>query len=347
MDSQTTLMFDEKHSRSRRADRADILAVPGYWQVPAATEQIAYEAVIEHRAPVSFEYIGFPWATLIDGLRGGSPVVGELLPLLSRFPARTPAHGRRATVAQHIYAAKFIALFRACGVTDLFWSHATHQSTEIDGIRIHPFPLFPAQAPEAVPLSDVLRRRRKYLANFIGAYNPKIYLTNVRDVIFSDANSATDLLIIKRDAWHFERKVYEEQVAGRTPHADALRAEQQRRDEYLQAINHSWFTLCPTGSGPNSIRIFESLCLGSIPIVLTRDLRLPGPQELWDDACIIEDDSEQGYRRAIVTARSMTVAGRLAKLRAGHELISIVGPSGYRRLVVETMAPGGDSTGEV
>ena len=38
---------------------------------------------------------------------------------------------------------------------------------------------------------------------------------------------------------------------------------------------NSKYTLCPSGSGPNSIRLWESLACGSIPIILSDTLDLP------------------------------------------------------------------------
>ena len=47
----------------------------------------------------------------------------------------------------------------------------------------------------------------------------------------------------------------------------------------------SRYSLCPSGSGPNSIRFWESLAYGSIPILLADTLELP-KHELWEKAII-------------------------------------------------------------
>lgn len=110
------------------------------------------------------------------------------------------------------------------------------------------------------------------------------------------------------------------------------------KQDYLDAICQSWFTLCPTGSGPNSIRIFESLALGSVPIILSRDLHLAGPSDLWERAAIIEDDSEDGYRRAVEHARRTTEAERLEMMAAGKTLFDHVGPGGYAGIIQRALA---------
>jgi hypothetical protein len=321
------------------------VAFPHFWQRPAATEKAAWDAVHAAAAPLPFEYWAFPWATLIDGLRGEADATAQVLMAL-RHAIETESSARpgqrRATVAQHIHALQFLKLFKAAGITDLFWSHATQGQRNADGIRLHAFPLFPAQTPDVQPPAD-FRRPRRYLANFIGAYNPGLYLTNVREVIFNDANTNGDLLIVKRDAWHFDRAVYDEQIKGLRPDPQKLLAEERATQEYLDAIRESWFTLCPSGSGPNSIRIFESLCLGSIPIVLTQDLQLVGSRAQWEAGAIIEEDSEQGYRRALGRARGSSASDRAAMLEAGRHLAALTAPGNYLSILQGAFAPVGHS----
>lgn len=312
--------------------RDGLVAFPYYWQVPAATEKAAYESIVALLHPPPFEYFGFPWASVIDGLRGDSAITATILMALRRACESPAGTRKRVTVAQHIHAMQFVELFQACGMTDVFWSHATHQQHEIEGIRLHPFPLFPAQTPDATPVGD-LNRPRRYLANFIGAYNPKLYLTNVREVIFNDPNETGDLLVIKRELWHFDRAVYVEQMHGRPATDEQVRREREEAKEYLDTILQSWFTLCPTGSGPNSIRIYEALALGSIPIILTKTLRLPGSLALWEKATLIEEDSQDGYQRAISRARAMSNVERQRMIIAGAELYAYVGPASYAGLI--------------
>jgi hypothetical protein len=312
------------------------VAFPHYWQIPAATEKAAFESVVESGAlQANVLYVGYPWATLIDALRRRSRKLPQLLHGLKALAELLRERQRGCvvvTVAQHIHARQFIQLFCALGITDVCWSHAVHGDAGDQRVAIHPFPLFPAQA--SVPASAGERgRSRRYLANFIGAFSPGLYLSNVRDVIFADAGSCSDLLILKRDAWHFDRSVYLEQMHGISATSAQSQREATEAREYLDAIRDSWFTLCPTGSGPNSIRLFESLALGSIPILLTQSLRLPGPDALWRRSVLMEEDSEQGYRRALERARAMSLSERQAMIAAGEELFAIVRPSRFAHLV--------------
>ena len=47
-------------------------------------------------------------------------------------------------------------------------------------------------------------------------------------------------------------------------------------------MNDSKYTLCPSGSGPNSIRLWEALAVGSLPIVLSDNLDLPNHELMYD-----------------------------------------------------------------
>ena len=53
----------------------------------------------------------------------------------------------------------------------------------------------------------------------------------------------------------------------------------------------SKFTLCPSGSGPNSIRFWEALGAGSIPVLLADTLELP-ENKLWDSCILRISESE-------------------------------------------------------
>ena len=248
------------------------------------------------------------------------------------------------TVCQHILFKDFSVLFKQVGITKVYWSHKVVGENVISNLEIGAFPLFPAQTSNLIPdllltpmeeLAENLKKRKiKYLANFIGAYNSKIYLSDVRQKIFDDNNKEKDFLIIERKEWHFERVVYEKQIRGVSERASQVLLEENRKDEYLNAIVNSDFTLCPTGSGPNSIRIYECLCLGSIPVVITDKLELVGSQSLWHKACIIVADTAEGYSLAKKQMRSMSLEQKNEKKLAGLELLKVVAPQNYYDLIV-------------
>jgi hypothetical protein len=214
-------------------------------------------------------------------------------------------------------------------VTDLFWSHTQTTTESQPGLSIHAFPLYPVQAIGYEVHSIDVHRPRKYLANFVGAYNPSIYISSTRDTIFKDTGRYTDLLIVKRSEWHYDKAVYNQQLGQHETSSVEAQLADNRALEYINAIQGSWFTLCPTGSGPNSLRIYEALAFGSIPIVLTRDLCLPGPVDLWHRAAIFAEDNQEGYHRALSSARQLSVEDKGRMLLAGAQLYRLIQPNSY------------------
>ncbi len=279
-----------------------------HWQFPAKTEKAAFKSVLTE--PNSFlpdcTYFGFPWATLIDAFQAKSMNRWELVAALRQLRQKVPKQKRIITTCQHIYAAQYMELFAGTGITDIFWPHKTTTDSELEGITTHPFPLFPVQE---CPHNQLHNMNRKFLASFIGAYNPKAYLTEIRQAIFDLHDKEEDFLIIKRDTWHYDRAVYNEQLQGVNASLSQEAEEEKREYEYRDSLNNSWFCLCPSGSGPNSIRIFEALSYGSIPVILAKDLDLSYfPKEL-QETVLIFPDTREGLQTAIRTIREIQGAG--------------------------------------
>lgn len=258
------------------------------WQRPNRTEEWAYERCRDH-LPVSrfFEYVGFPWATLIDAQRREQAErTAQLTAELSDIPPRTTLI--RATVCQHIWAMDMIEAFKTLGITDLFWSHATRHQTEIDGIRLHPFPLYPVRCfdgPGSLDEGTAPRQDRDLLYSFAGAHQPGLYISEARQWIF-DLPERDDACVIRRGGWHYERDVYGTAATSARAQADEARA-------YADLMHRSIFSLCPSGSGPNSIRFWESLGFGAIPVLISDTLRLPGYDDEWANAIVhIEETRE-------------------------------------------------------
>ncbi len=219
---------------------AGLLAWPHGWQRPARTEEWAYEQYASSlERPLFAQLVCYPWATLIDLLgRGHTAPAESYLDALAKAPPPTTLV--RATVCQHIHAERILPWLKTLGITDLFWTHSRVDAPAIDGIRVHPFPLYPVRChdrPRRLDASEVAASTnsdasslRKYLYSFIGAYCPDGYLTQVRQWIF-DLPSRPDALVLRRSEWHYESVVYEQQIGGRQlDPADCARHKQMAED---------------------------------------------------------------------------------------------------------------------
>jgi hypothetical protein len=310
-----------------------VLALPVDWQRPARTEEWAYERCLASLPQSPFlEVVCFPWATLIDLFRKGEhDRTHRYIRTLRAAPPRATLV--RATICQHISAKDMLPWFHQLKITDLFWSHATTQELELEGIRVHPFPLYPVRCADqpiemltrGVPLAE-----RSYLYSFIGAYEPGLYLSSSRQWIF-ELPRRPDAYVVRRRQWHYEQDVYGEQVHGAAFTAAQRREQQVFSSAYSAVIRETKFALCPSGSGPNSIRLWEALGHGAIPVILSDSHRLPGSTEQWKKAAIIvaEDACSIASLPAHLELRASHAHGLTEMQHAGAELWNRYGLTGF------------------
>jgi hypothetical protein len=251
------------------------------WQRPNATEAYAAE-----RLGRADHYLAFPWASWIDIARDHPPPPAPF--------ATTPPTAPLATVGQHIEMLQ----------------HA--------GLRIHAFPLYPVRCathPGGTPLEQ-----RRWLYSFQGVYRSNLYLTPVRQWIL-DLPPRGDALVASRSEWHFEQQVYREQVHGQSPDATRHAELADEAADYAAALQQSVFALCPSGSGPNSIRLWEALGYGAIPVILADTLRLPGDPALWHQAALRVPETAQAVA---------ALPARLEELRAEPARLATMQAAGQR-----------------
>ena len=251
--------------------KGNIFAFPHDWQRPAKTEQWAYEKLIQQKnSDIYTQYICFPWATLVDYLNYNPDKAADLLKALDNGPPIYAINVK--TFCQHIYALKLIPFFKKMGITAVYWSHKVKGQDEVEGIKFKPYSLYPVmyhkrkQNKKTKPLSE-----RKYLYSFIGSYQPNLYLTEVRKWIF-DLPQRNDAVVIERGKWHFEQDVYDRQLQGVAEDKASAEVRKKYEEEYIEVMEESVFCLCPSGSGPNSIRLWEAIEFGCVPILLSDHL---------------------------------------------------------------------------
>ena len=255
------------------------------WQKPNSTEFSASSRLLQDNVNFHDKFVAYPWATWID-----LKTQGKLKTVPP--PEARSLSGLRATVCQHIWALEHLELFQRAGITDLFWSHATQGLTQNGGIRIHPFPLYPVRCASHPPTQPLLPpAQRPLLYSFQGAYAPGLYLTPVRDWLL-ELPPRPDAQLERRREWHYEQAVYREQVQGQSVNATRHSQLAIEADAYAATLQSSCFALCPSGSGPNSIRLWESLGYGAIPVILSDQLQLPGPADLWQTAAVVVPETQ-------------------------------------------------------
>jgi hypothetical protein len=250
------------------------------WQKPVITEYQAYIQLIQgQRLP--YNYFAFPWANLIDEKFRKTT---NLMPMLKNY-LKNPTGLAYFTVIQHIFYKKLFPLFKSLNIKYVFSPHCTNADIEIAmtfDIQLFGFQLYPIMK-HTTDMMLLLPENRPFITSFVGQYDPKCYLTEIRPRIFDLFSEYDDCFISQRKSWHFQDIVYKK--------ASATNADFE--NEYKQLLNNSVFSLCPSGSGPNSIRIWESMSFGTIPVILADGLVLPNIEDKsWEDYVIIWKEGE-------------------------------------------------------
>lgn len=260
----------------------DVLKYTGlFWQYPVITEKQFY--VQNKKNP---NYCGIPWATCIDKNVDTNTLLKFLLPYCK--------HKHYYTCCQHIHFRKLIPLMKILGITTLYTPHKIKGENSINGIKIIACPLY------AVNIEDLYRNKlfknidyetieRPYLYSFVGGYQPNNYLSDIRQKIFSMSKHKT-AKITNTGSWHFNNHVYSvQQNAKETLNENEIT--QKKTNNYNNILLKSRYSLCPSGSGPNSIRFWESLAVGSIPVLLSDTLDLPENID-WENTIVLLKENE-------------------------------------------------------
>ena len=246
-----------------------------FWQYPVITEKTFFDQ--EKYNPF---YLGFPWASALDNKCG---IPRNIQPIKDSY-----------TCCQHIHFRRLIPLFYQLGIRTLYTPHKIKDEDDIWGIAIKPCPLYAINVENTdknKAFKDVNFEtvERPYLYSFMGGYQSGCYLTDIRPRIFNMKHTENTHVVNTGD-WHFNPLVY-------TDHQNAncdMNVDQTHRDkteEYNDVLLKSRYSLCPSGSGPNSIRFWESLAVGTIPILLSDTLDLP-EHELWDATIVRVDEKD-------------------------------------------------------
>ena len=252
-----------------------------FWQYPVITEETFY-----NQNKNDENYIGFPWATIIDKRYDLNIILKIIRPYI--INNINNINSTYYTCCQHIYFRKLFDLFKLLNIKTVYSPHKIIGEDKINDIFINPCPLYAANIEDphrnnVFQNIDLLTIKRKYLYSFQGAYDKQCYLTDIREQIFN-MKHPQKCYVKNIGFWHYNNIVYSS-LQNKDKELNENNIHINNTNEYNQLLLASRFSLCPSGSGPNSIRLWEALAIGSIPIVLADTLDLPN-HELWDKAIL-------------------------------------------------------------
>ena len=247
-----------------------------FWQYPVITEKTFYEQNKDDE-----KYLGLPWATIIDK-RYNINIIFKLVKPYIRPDVQY------YTCCQHIHFRQLIPLFKALNIYTVYTSHKILLEDKLSDIQLKPCPLYAVNIEDPsrnyiFSKFDPLSANREFLYSFQGTYNTDWYITNIRKRIF-EMKHPDNCYINQTGCWHFQNVVYNK-LQNNQYTLNETDTDRDRTIKYNKLLINSRYSLCPSGSGPNSIRFWESLAVGSIPVLLADTLELP-QHELWDKSII-------------------------------------------------------------
>ncbi len=102
---------------------------------------------------------------------------------------------------------------------------------------------------------------RQYTFSFMGSFVTHPVRHKIHDYI----KDREDSIVVDTGMWHFEGP--EEK-------------QNQNRQRYVELLGNTKYSLCPRGTGPSSIRIWESMAMGACPVIISDFLKMPLEREL-------------------------------------------------------------------
>ena len=253
-----------------------------FWQYPVITEKTFFNQNYRNN-----NFFGFPWATVHDKHYDLNTIYNHCKTLVNSSKTYY-------TCCQQIAFRRFIPIWEKLNINVVYTPHKVIGENKIGNIEIRPCPLYAVNIEDPTRnklLKNInfLTRTRKYLYSFMGGHQPADYPGISRPTIFS-MQHPPDTFVKHIGVWHFDKIVLSDKQ-NKYGHLNENSVSNKRTADYNQLLLDSRYSLCPRGSGPNSIRLWESLATGAIPIVFADTLDLPN-HPLWKDAILrVKEDN--------------------------------------------------------
>jgi hypothetical protein len=163
------------------------------------------------------------------------------------------------TICQHTRFEWIIPIMKQLGLDTLFTPHVV-KGKRYD-VTVLPFPHYAVNGTGPA-------NKKNIFYSFIGHDTHKI-----RKKLFAGVHPQ-DSLIKKRKNWHFWSE-----------------NQQQEKKEYQNVLARSRYSLCPPGFGPSTLRFWESLQAGAIPVLIGDEMWLPEPFD-WSSCTVVIKEAE-------------------------------------------------------
>lgn len=274
----------EKNRKKLKLLRS-IVAFDAEWQSFDNTEQNAFLQAVKLLPNLKdTSYFGFPWATLIESLRLDLPEAKELLNTISIAKPFLKKKKNVITVCQHADMLSYQSLFAEAGVSQLFWTNYQEQQNclpDYQAVMVYPMPVALNNACLDPKNYNVPKKR---LFSFIEEKSEKKIYSITEQWILEKLDDDPRGLVIKENQWNFSY------ILGKAIQAQDRSGFKRRlapaHIESWRILQESYFSLCPASSETNTLRLWESIGSGSIPVLISDSFCLPGNRSLWEEAIV-------------------------------------------------------------
>ncbi len=188
---------------------------------------------------------------------------------------------------------------------------------------------------------DTLSKSRKPEIGFVGHANGsnakmvKEYLSYVKGILnrllrkdVSDSQSFYPSSLKRYTYLNglLNKKDIEADFVFRDQYRAGIKTEQDKAittREFYQNMNDNLYTFCSRGTGNFSVRFYETLAMGRIPVLIDTDCRLPFPEQIdWNNHCVIIPEKEVGsIEQLLIDFHSKKSEDDLIKIQEENRMI--------------------------
>jgi hypothetical protein len=169
------------------------------------------------------------------------------------------------TISHFDYPEQLVRILKKIGINVLFTPNASNKFWDPNFLMM-PFP--------HIAINGAPAKQKHIFYSFIGNNTHAI-----RRKIFN-MRHPMGTVIKERKTWHF--------------HIHSEVRKEKEKNEYQKVLSASRYSLCPRGKAIGTIRFWESLQAGAIPVVISDDLLLPTTFN-WDE-CIVRIAEKDVYK---------------------------------------------------
>jgi hypothetical protein len=264
-------------------------------------------------------YFSFPWASFLDDLNNEYTsrdqfdyFFNKYIKKIQHYKELCVAYNKEIkihTVCQHIEWFKLIEVWEQIGINHAHVSHLTNKFKN-KNIKFYPWTLIACNVENEASnkqLSILEVDQKEFLFSFVGSYIES-HRSDIRlriKSLLSNLVEKNDFYFELTNKWFLEDIVYEEQLKSIFLNESFYEKQEKNIIKYNEVLSKSIFSLCPEGTGPNTLRLWESMSVGAIPVLFENDWIPPCVEGYdWEDLVIVV--SQKDFEKFPDTLRSFS-----------------------------------------